>query len=351
MKKYFFTAILSAGILFAGCGEEVAENKPPLVKVEQVNFSSTADNESYSGTVCGRYETNLAFQVGGKILSRNIQVGEEVSAGQILLTIDPKDAVEQNRSANAQVQSALAQLNLAKSNLERYTELFNQNAVAAATLDQYKTQYDSALASYNAAVAQSEQSRNALGYTNLTANASGVISAVNVEVGQVVAAGQTVLTLTQTDELEVAVNIPENKISTVQIGQPCAVTFWANNQAVEGKVREISPVADSTSRTFPVKISLQNISAKKIQLGMTATVEIDSQQLQTQEIILPLSAIYQTGNQAQVWIVKDGKVELKNISATNFEKNSVKVRGLSAGDLIVTAGINKLHSGQEVRTK
>ena len=349
MKKNFLALIFCTGILLTGCGEEVAETKPPLVKVEQVKFTSTSQEENYSGTIQGRYEKNLAFQVGGKILSRNVQVGDRVSAGQILMTIDPKDVAEQNRSADAQVQSALAQLNLAKSNLERYSELFSQNAVAEATLENYQTQYDAALATYKAAVAQAEQTKNALGYTNLVADASGVISAVNAEVGQVVAAGQTILTLIQTNEFEVAANIPENKISEIKIEQPCEIKFWANNQIVEGRVREISPVADSTSRTFPVKISLQNFSAENIQLGMTVTVNFISQKVSQQEIILPLSAIYQTAEKKQVWLVKDNKVSLKEIAATDFENNSVKVRGLSKGDLVVVAGVNKLREGQEVR--
>ena len=351
MNKKIFAAIFLFGILFAGCGKEVQETKPPLVKVEKVKFSSAATEENYSGTVQGRYETKLSFQVGGKIISRNVQVGEKVSAGQILMTVDPKDVVEQNRGADANLQSATAQLNLAKSNLERYSELFKQNAVAEATLENYQTQYAAAQAAYNAAVAQVEQTKNALSYTNLIANASGVISAINSEVGQVVSAGQNVLTLTQTDELEISANIPENKISEIKIDQPCEVKFWADKKSVEGRVREISPAADPTSRTFPVKISLQNFSAENIQLGMTAEVKIFSQNSKTQEIILPLSSIYQTADKKNVWLVKNDKVELKEIFAEDFENNFVKVRGLSAGDLVVTAGVNKLREGQAVRTE
>lgn len=347
-----FVGIFFISALMTGCGEEVSETKPPLVKVEKVNFSKAAQTENYSGTVKGRYETNLSFQVGGKILSRNVQVGDEVQAGQVLMTIDAKDIVEQNRSADAQVAAAQSQLNLAKSNLERYTALFQENAIAESTLDSYKTQYDAAVANYNSAVAAAEQNKNSLGYTNLVANAAGVISTITAEVGQVVSAGQTVVTLIQTNELEVEINVPENKISDIEINQPCTVTFWANNSAVSGRVREISPVADSTSRTFAVKISLQNFSAENLKLGMTSSVEINSPKISNQnETVLPLSAIYQTENQQQVWLVKDNKVSLKNISTTNFENNSVKVRGLSAGDTVVVAGVHKLREGQAVRTE
>ena len=340
------TGVLAASLLLVGCGQEVQPLKPPLVKVHQVTLSESAQEENYSGVVKGRYETNLSFQVGGKIISRNVQTGSIVRAGEVLMTLDPKDIVEQSRSSEAQVVSTQAQLKLAKSNLDRYSELFKAEAIAAVVLDQYKTQYDAAKAAYDAAVAQAQQSQNALDYTTLTANADGVISEVAAEVGQVVAAGQTVLKLVQTNEFEVVVDIPENKISNVQIGQRVSINFWATNDEVTGTVREISPMADSASRTFTVKISIPDVP--NIQLGMTANVVM--REISPDAIILPLSAIYQTGDTAQVWLVDGGKVSLKKIEVTAFDGNNVQVRGLQAGDVVIVAGVNKLRDGQAVRT-
>ena len=346
MRNFFVTWLVVASLLTVGCHEVIVPPKPPVVKVMQVKPSSSASQENYSGVVKGRYETNLSFQVGGKIISRDVQVGSQVNAGEILMTLDPKDIVEQSHSAEAQVSSALAQLKLAEANLTRYTELFKSEAIAAAVLDQYRTQFDAAKAAYDAAVAQAQQSRNALGYTHLTANADGVISNVNAEVGQVVAAGQTVLTLVQTGELEVVVNIPENKISAVQIGQRVTINFWATGDVAVGSVREISPMADSASRTFAVKISLPE--AANVQLGMTANVSVTSD-VSTDAIILPLSAIYQTGDAAQVWLVDGDKVSLRKVEVTAFDENNVRVRGLKSGDIVVTAGVQKLRDGQAVR--
>ena len=347
MKK-FLSGIIALTFLLAGCGDEnIAFQKPPVVKVQKISLANAAQEENYSGVVKGRYETNLSFQVGGKIISRDVQIGSRVRAGEVLMTLDPKDFVEQSRSYEAQVASTRAQLQLAKANLERYTELFKSEAVAAVILDQYKTEFDAAQAAYDAAVAQAHQSQNALEYTTLTANADGVISEVQAEVGQVVAAGQSVLTLVQTNELEVVVDIPENKISDVQIGQSVSIDFWATHDIVSGTVREISPVADSASRTFTVKISIPEVP--NIQLGMTANVLMTSA-TSTNAIILPLSAIYQTGDAAQVWLVDGGKVSLKKIEVTAFDDNNVQVRGLNAGDMVVVAGVQKLRGGQEVRT-
>ncbi len=346
MNKKFLAAIIVANFFVVGCDKEITPPKPPLVKVQQIKLSNSAQEENYSGVVRGRYETNLSFQVSGKIISRDVQAGSLVRAGDILMTLDPKDIVEQSRTADAQVDSARAQLELAKANLDRYSELFKAEAVAAVVLDQYKTQYDAAKATYDAAIAQARQSQNALDYTTLTANADGVISEVSAEVGQVVAAGQSVLKLVQTNELEVVVDIPENKISNMQIGQRVSINFWATNETVSGTVREVSPMADSASRTFTVKISLPDVN--NIQLGMTANVSI--REVTPSAIILPLSAIYQTGDAAQVWIVDGGKVSLKKIEVTAFDDNNVRVRGLNSGDTVVVAGVNKLREGQDVRT-
>ena len=345
--KKFLAGIVAASFFVVGCGEEkIVATKPPLVKVQKISSVNAAQEEKYSGVVRGRYETNLSFRVGGKITSREVQTGSRVRAGEILMTLDPKDIAEQNRSYEAQVASTLAQLNLAKANLDRYAELFKAEAVAAVVLDQYKTQFEAAQAAYDAAVAQARQSQNALDYTTLTANADGVISNVAAEVGQVVAAGQNVLTLVQTNDLEVACNIPENKISSVQIGQSVTIDFWATREVVTGTVREISPSADSASRTFAVKISIPDVP--NIQLGMTANVSV--RENFSGAIILPLSAIYQTGESAQVWLVDGGKVSLKKIEVTAFDENNVQVRGLQSGDVVVTAGVQKLREGLEVRT-
>ena len=348
MNKKIFSLIFLA-MIFTGCGdEEVTETKIPYVKTQQVNFDKVNTENIYSGVVCGRYETNLAFQVSGKILRRNVEVGNYVRRGDLLFVLDSKDILQQANQGDAQVKAALAQLKLAETNLNRYKQLFSKDAISAAMLDEYQTNYDSALANYQNAVAVSKQSQNALEYTNLNSNANGVISAINAEVGQVISAGQTILTLIQTDDLEVEINIPENKLSEIEIGKICDISFWANSETVRGSVREISPMADAMSKTYRVRISVPN--SDKIQLGMTASANFSSRNLTG--VILPLSAIYQTGNQAQVWIVTaENKTALKNVKVENFSDNEVLVSGLNAGEIVITAGVHKLREGQEVRTQ
>ena len=343
-------AALFALSLFAGgcASEQETAAKPPLVKTLQAG-KAAAGEESYSGTIRGRYETNLSFQVGGRILSRQVQAGSRVRAGDTLMVIDARDAVQQANAGDAQVNEAKAQLNLAQSNLARYTELYNQDIVPRATLDQYQTNYDAAFAAYQAALSQAAQGHNVLGYTNLTAAADGVISSVSAEEGQVVAAGQTVAVLVQTGEMEAEISVPEDRVASLQPGDGATVTFWAFEGSARGVVREISPAADPASRTYKVRVSIPN-PPPGMQLGMTASVALAGDaEAGAAGTELPLSAIYQTDDQPQVWVVEDGRVHLKNIRVLRFGKSSVLVEGLASGDTVVTAGVHKLREGQEVR--
>lgn len=339
--------------LVAGCGKDnEEEQKPQLVKTQQVSQQDMNAEGTYTGTVKGRYETNMSFQVGGRILNRSVQVGDHVNSGDILMSIDPRDVVQQSNQGDAQVAAAKAQLDLAQSNLSRYQQLYAQEAVPAMVLDQYQTAYDSALAQYNQAVAGAATGHNALGYTALVSSASGVISSIMAESGQVVGAGQTVLTLVQTNELEVEINIPENHLDDVELGKSVQISFWSlKGVNVNGTVREVSPMADAVSRTYRVRISVPN-PPKGMQLGMTASVKCQESSGDSKEgLVLPLSAIYQIDDQPQVWVVDKGAdtVSLKDVTFEKIGNNSVRVMGLNLGDIVVTAGVHKLRQGQKVR--
>lgn len=352
-KILVFVCIAVMLAALSGCGKQAEESaRPQLVKTQQVSYGSSAQSGTYAGSVRGRYETNMSFQVGGQILNRNVQVGQRVRAGDVLMIIDAKDVVQKSNQGDAQVDSAKAQLTLAQANLARYKELYAEDAVPAATLDQYQTSYDAAAAAYQQALAQAMQGHNALSYTNLAAGADGVISAINAEAGQVVAAGQTVLTLVQSGEMEVEINVPENHIQDVPVGKEVRVTLWAlNNTAVDGVVREAAPMADPTARTYKVRVSVPN-PPEGMALGMTASVQCSGAGAETagNTVILPLSAIYQTGNEPEVWLVgEDHKLVLQSVKVENFGDNQVRVTGLTDGDIVVTAGVHKLREGQEVR--
>lgn len=349
-------------LALTGCGnQETASEKAPLVKTQTITLGNGQNTGSFPGVVRGRYETNMSFQIGGRILQRYVQAGDQVHAGDVLMTIDNRDVLQQSNQGEAQVAAAKAQLELSRSNLNRYSTLYAQDAIPASVLDQYQTAYDAAQASYNQALAVANQGQNALGYANLVAASDGVISAVNAEAGQVVGAGQVVLTLVQTQELEVEINVPESRIADVTVGKEAEVSFWSlGNQTIAGVVREVSPMADKVAGTYKVRISLPQPPAG-LHLGMTATITIASlntvtdqpamQQGDNDFAILPISAIFQTNNKPQVWIVdKDNlTLSLKDVQVEDFAKDKLKVHGLSNGDIVVIAGVHKLREDTKVR--
>lgn len=343
-------SILILSLVFAGCSKtETVKEEPPLVRSQTIKIDAMGQNASYSGEVRGRYETQLAFQVSGKIIKRNIELGSVVTGGDVLLEIDPKDITQTVNITSAQVASAQSQLSLAEVNLERYRKLYEQNAISRAQLDQYENAYEVALAAVRQSTAQYEQGANQLGYTSLVADGDGVVSSVNVEAGQVVSAGQPVLTLVKGGEREIEINVPENRIDEMRKAQQVSISFWAlPGITAEGKVREISPVADKVARTYKVRISIINLPAE-VNLGMTASVAVGSLHGQ-QTVYIPLAAIYQTGDTPNVWVIQDSTVSLRPIKVGAFGDGKVQVLGgLQADETIVTGGVQKLREGQKVR--
>ncbi|WP_156478580.1 efflux RND transporter periplasmic adaptor subunit [Anaerosporomusa subterranea] len=321
----------------------------PLVRTERVAFAADALSFTYSGEVHARYETILAFQIGGKIIQRNVELGSAVRAGDVLFAIDPKDIREGVNSAGATVAAARSQLRLAEVNLERYRKLYESGAVSQAEVDRAQTTYETTEASLNQALAGYSTVGNQLDYSRLVANANGVVAEVSAEVGQVVAAGQKVITLVQDGEMEIEINVPENRLDELQKAQDLTVNFWAlKDVTVKGKVREIAPMADKAARTYKVRISLAE-AAPQVKLGMTAKVAVAPKNGKVLAYI-PLSAIYHSGDTPSVWVVKDHAVTLVPVRVGRFADNKVEIQeGLENGAVVVTAGVHKLQEGEKVR--
>ena len=347
-QRFYLTVILAAALsVLSGCGSDTAEVQPPLVRTMTVGGASSTET-GYSGTVRGRYETRLAFQVGGQILSRNVDAGAHVRAGDVLMVIDARDVQQQANATGAGVAAARSRYELARTERARYEQLYAAQAISEAMLDQYRTNERAAEAAYRQAVAQDTASHNALGYTNLVAGADGVISNITAEEGQIIAAGQTVMTLTQEGEREIEIAVPESRLAEVSVGMPAAVALWANSAAYTGTLRELSPVPDAATRTYTARIALTDAPAD-LPLGMTARVRLGASVQDGAAI--PLSALYQTGDTAQVYVVEDDAVHLVPVTVTAFRTNDALVTGLPQGARIVTAGVHQLHEGEKVRTK
>ena len=350
-----FSVLLLALIsVLSGCGKESAPAaKIEPDKIEQpaltlVVGSVIADSGNvYSGEIRARHETQLGFRIGGKIIARLVDAGARVQTGQVLMRLDPGDTVLQASSAQAQYQ-------LAEAEAKRYRELRDKNFVSQSALDAKET-------ALKAAAAQAGLAGNQADYTTLRADHSGVIAATLAEVGQVVSAGQPVLRLAQDGEREVAIAIPETQFAGLKIGAPAEVTLWSeinSNESAQpgkrprkfgGRLRELSPAADPASRTYAARIALSGADAQAA-LGMTAEVRFSSPDKRDQ-LVVPLSAIFQQGDQAAVWIVAaDNSVSLRPVKIAAYRDNgAVITSGVAAGERIVSAGVHKLHAGEKIR--
>ena len=327
----------------------VAQEESTMVHTMTIAANAATQNYTYSGEVRGRYESKLAFQVKGKIVSRNVQLGSSVAAGDVLMQIDGKDIVQTVNNNAALVDSAESELELAQSDLSRYQELVNGGVISQATYDKYVNAYHVSEAKVRQTQAQYTQSVNEMDYSSLQSDKAGVISSISAEIGQVVSPGQVVVTLVQDGEREIEINVPENRIEDVRQAQDIKVNFWAlGNESVPGLVREIAPMADPNTRTFKVRIRIPNPPAD-MKLGMTATVSIPRSDGNL--IKIPIDAIYQNSESPAVWKIKDDELSLCPIQIGNYGSDTVEVlSGLQEGDCIVTKGVHMLTEGQKVKS-
>ena len=336
----------------------------PIVRTYTVGNAATAATATYPGEVRGRYESQLAFQVAGKIAARMVNVGDSVQAGQVLLALDPKDVNQSVEAASAQLASARASYKLAADNAARYCSLYAQGAVSEAIRDQYNTQLEAASATLRQAQAQANVSSNQLGYTQLVSDTAGVVTALNGEVGQVVGAGTPIATVVRSGEREVQISVPEG--TDVSVGQQATVSFWAlPGVEATGHVREIASMADPVTRTYKVCVAVPDLP-KAAKLGMTAKVSLGNNHDNTTNstdskgdtqasasaatFTLPAQALYQVNNKTQVWLVQENKAKLVDVVVAGYAGNDVIIsQGLSKGDRVITAGLAKLVPEQEVR--
>lgn len=341
--------------LLIGCSSQDQEVKSPPrpVKVFRVGNSSMGAVTPYAGEVRARFETTLSFRVTGKILARPVEIGDRVHKGQLLAKLDTSDFRLSVESIKAQLKSAVADRDFSKDDLTRYRELLDQKVISNPDFDRHQTAYTNAQERVAALEAQLKQTTNQLHYTELSADREGVITALEVEKGQVIAAGQPVAKLAQLDEKEIHFDLPEQRLSEIKNQQRVAVTLLsANERKFNAKIREISASADPASRTYRAKATLLD-GQQEAHLGMTATVWIASDS--AERIAVPLSAVFTSQaqpKQQQVWLIDEATSTVKAVPVqlgTALPDELVSIEGLQAGQLIVSAGVQRLKIGQTVR--
>jgi RND family efflux transporter MFP subunit len=337
-------------LVLAACQKEEKAAATPIrpVRTVTVELQEGGEKVSLTGEIQPRYQADLGFRVNGKILERPVDVGTEVKKDDLLARLDPQQYRQDLEVAKAEIVKAEAEVARSRAQEYRQRELLKNGHTTQVAYDQALKTFKSAQAEADAARARQIQASENLGYTELRADNNGVISAIGADPGQVVSAGQMVVRLAQPGEREAVFNIAEGAFKN-RPTDPTVRVHLVSNPEIEaaGKVRYISPQADPETRTYTARISLPE-APPQMRLGanVVGTVTLD----QGKTVTIPGSALFQKDGKPAVWLVdKDKTVQLKPITVQRYQGDLVIVGdGLAEGDVVVTAGVQKLLPGQKV---
>jgi RND family efflux transporter MFP subunit len=319
------------------------------VQVQRVVFAPADENREFAGVVRARYETDLGFRVAGKMVARLVNVGDRVRAGDVVGRLDPRDLQLQVESADAELTAATSSLAQAAADELRYQNLRTRGYAAVADYERKKAAKDEAEGRVERAHRTLDLAHNQLAYTDLKADADGVITATLAEAGQVVALGQAVARLAHRGEMEAVVALPETRLAEARQSD-ASVRLWSDpNRRFSARLRELSPQADATTRTYAARFTIENPD-DAVALGMTATVVL-SHATDTMVAKVPLAAILNRGTGPTVYRVDDtGVLERRPVTMSSFNEVAALITsGLEDGDQIVTLGVQMLQAGQKVR--
>ncbi|EPM73462.1 putative lipoprotein [Pseudomonas syringae pv. theae ICMP 3923] len=335
--------------LLAACGQEVTA--PLVVRPAMVvqPLPSAQSVDSFPGEVRARFEPDLAFRIPGKVSKRLVEEGQRVKANQALAELDAQDVRLQLEATRAQASAAEANLQLVRADRDRYKTLLDRQMVSRSQYDNAENLYRSGEARLKQIKAELTVADNQTGYSVLRAPQDGVIARRSVEVGQVVAAGQTAFTLAADGEREVSISLPEQNFARFRIGQSVSVELWTQReQKFAGRIRELSPSADPRSRTFAARVAFAG-GQVPADLGQSARVLIASDQ--AVPLAVPLSAVSAENGVSYVWRLNpDSTIKRVVVQLGPYGQESVPVLdGLKDTDWVVAAGVHVLREGELIR--
>ena len=342
----------------AGCGEK-AQSDPrteaPLVRAAIV-LGATPESRSFTGTVAARIQSDLGFRISGKVLERLVDTGQAVKRGQPLLRIDPIDLELAAHAQQEAVAAARARAQQAAEDENRYRDLLGTGAISASAYDQFKAAADAARSQLRAAQAQAEVALNATRYAELLADADGIVMETLVEPGQVVNAGQVVVRLAHAGPREALIQLPETLRPAIgSVAQ--AMLFGNGAVTVPAKLRQLSGVADSQTRTFEARYVLEGELANA-PLGTTVTLQIPNGHVPNAHssaqggLQVPIGALYDAGKGPGVWAIQGepAQVHWQPVSVEHLDDEHARITAqLKQGERIVALGVHLLREGQQVR--
>ena len=356
MRQALLIALISVAVLGACSKTEPAPDPVRAVRTVTISPQTAGGSYEYAGEVKARTESRLSFRVSGKMIKRLVDLGDTVKTGQMLAQLDARDLRLGQDAARATVAAAQANYDQSAADFKRYKDLADKGFIGPAELDRREMAAKTARAQLDQARAQSSVQGNQAGYASLVADASGVITGVDLEPGMVASAGTPVLRLAHEGPRDVVFSVPEDKVAMVKAlgAQPgrFSVRLWGSPDApLPATIREISAAADPVTRTFLVKADIGPVAVGGVGLGQTATVLMELPQ--TAGVTkLPLSALREEQGRSAVWLVDRASMTVKSqdVKLAGADGNdAVVVAGLAPGQIVVTAGVHVLSPGQKVK--
>jgi len=346
------TCGLFAVSLLSACSEAPvapAETVRP-VKTIVVSAGTGAEKLVQTGEIRPSEETSLGFRIDGRIVTRLVDVGAVVKAGDVIATLDPSDSENQLKAAKAQLDSAVTAEKLALSNFKRLKQLAPGGAVSEAQLEQAESDHEASLSARKSAEANVTSAQDRLTFTALTATSEGVVSAVTANPGQVVSAGQEVVRLAALAGRDAVFDVSESLVNS-KAGHPTVLVTLLSDPTVQavGHIRDVSPVADPVTRTIRVRVTLEQPDAA---FGFGATVQGSIDKPASDQLVVPASAMTRDGTEPAVYVVDPAtsQLQLKKVSVSRYSDQDVFISaGLTDGERVVVAGVGKLRPGLIVR--
>jgi RND family efflux transporter MFP subunit len=352
--SYFALVLAVTGFAatLTGCGQKQEldpRTQPELVRIVEIGSSSGAD-PTFTGVVSARVQSNLGFRVPGKITSRLVDTGQFVRAGQPLMTIDRTDYAHAITARAETVTAAKAKAVQAAADEARYRPLVKSGAVSASIYDQIKAASDAAQAEFAAATAQEQVARDEGGYSQLVADADGIVIETLAEPGQVVTAGQTVVKLAHSGPREAAVNLPETLRPA--LGSTAYATLYGSTMRVPVRLRQLSGAADAQTRTFEARYVLEGAAANA-PLGATVTVHL-SGDVGADTLQVPIASVLDQGKGSGIWLLNPSTstVSFQPVQVRRLGEELATVSGnVHPGQQVVALGVHLLRDGQRVRVE
>lgn len=373
MNRLLILSICIAA-LFVGCkkkAEVVVEEKIRAVKFANVKSAYTTTSNEFSGVSESGKQSNLSFRVTGNLRTLSVEEGDKVRRGQSLASIDPTDYKVQLEQAQANLKQAevsyqgvQSQVTLAQSSYKRIESLYENNSVSLSEFENAKTQYENAKAQLDASQAQIDAARaavnaskNQVSYAFLSAPYSGTIQQINVEVNELVPAGNPVMVIGSSGQIQVSVGIPEIYISQVKKGQKVDVQFSSiGDKVLKGTINEIGYNTENAA-TYPVKV-LMDKTNDALRPGMAARVKFnfDTHKANSNQTypMVPAEAVGQDANGNYVFVLEeDGanrKVKKQTVSIGKLTQQGYEITGgLQGNEVVATAGLKSLLNGMTVK--